>query len=293
MANQAEKLKKLTDLVAQHAPQEGVNLTSSPNIAAFKISTTQAKGPTVDVPALVIVGQGKKNCYVGDRVYEYCPGKALIMFYPMAVEIEFVEASPDKPFLAACVGIDLGRLANVLVRLERIDGGAAIAPSPDPSAVFSAPLSDNLLDPMIRFWESLADPVDAAFMGESIVDEIYYRVLRGERGRELRTLLQQRGQIQGISKAVEYIHRNLDKPVSVEQLAEMVFMSRTRFYKTFRDVMHLTPLQYAKSVKLDRAHTLIQEGKKASEAGYLVGYNCPSQFSREYKRHFGYAPSAT
>jgi AraC-like DNA-binding protein len=58
-------------------------------------------------------------------------------------------------------------------------------------------------------------------------------------------------------------------------------------------VMHISPLQYAKSVKLGKAHTLIKEGKKANEAGYLVGYNCPAQFSREYKRHFGFAPSAT
>jgi AraC-like DNA-binding protein len=73
----------------------------------------------------------------------------------------------------------------------------------------------------------------------------------------------------------------------------MVHMSRTSFYDSFRDVMHLSPLQYAKSVKLYKAQTFIREGKNASEAGYLVGYNSPAQFSREYKRHFGYAPSAT
>ena len=293
MTHQIEKLRKLADLVEQHAPQEGVNLTSFPDFAAFKVSATQARSPAIDVPALVIVAQGRKNCYVGDRVFDYSAGNALIMFYPMAVEVEFVEASPDKPFLAACVAVDLGRLADVLLRIERIDGGVAKARSPDPSAVFSAPLNDDLLDPVIRLLESLADPTDAAILGELIVDEITYRILRGERGRELRTLLQQRGQIQRISKAVEYIHQNVDKPVSVEQLAEMVLMSRTRFCSAFRDVMHLSPLQYAKSVKLDRAHTLIKQGKKACEAGYLVGYNCPSQFSREYKRHFGYAPSAT
>ena len=96
-----------------------------------------------------------------------------------------------------------------------------------------------------------------------------------------------------ISKAVEHIHRNVDKPVSVDELAKMVHMSRPTFYENFRAVMHISPLQYAKSVKLGRAQALIQEGKKANEAGYLVGYNSPSQFSREYKRHFGYAPSAT
>mgnify|MGYP001824560146 CR=1 FL=1 len=70
-------------------------------------------------------------------------------------------------------------------------------------------------------------------------------------------------------------------------------MSRPSFYKNFRAVMHISLLQYAKSVELVRAHTPIREGKKANEAGYLVGYNSPSQFSREYKRHFGFAPSAT
>ena len=79
----------------------------------------------------------------------------------------------------------------------------------------------------------------------------------------------------------------------MEQLAEMVFMSRTSFYETFRDVMHVSPLQYAKSVKLDRARALITEGKNVSEASYLVGCNSPTQFSREYKRHFGFSPSAT
>ena len=87
------------------------------------------------------------------------------------------------------------------------------------------------------------------------------------------------------------IHQNMDQPISVEQLAEMVHMGQTTFYENFRNVMHVSPLQYAKSVKLHKAQTLIQEGKKANEAGYMVGYNSPAQFSREYKRHFGVAPS--
>jgi AraC-like DNA-binding protein len=89
------------------------------------------------------------------------------------------------------------------------------------------------------------------------------------------------------------IHRNLDNPVSVEELAEMVYMSQTSFYENFGSVVHVSPLQYAKSVKLHKAQALNQKGKKANQAGYLVGYNSPSPFSREYKRHFGFAPSVT
>jgi AraC-like DNA-binding protein len=105
--------------------------------------------------------------------------------------------------------------------------------------------------------------------------------------------LQHRGQVQQISKAVDHIHRHLDQVVSVDELAGMVNMSTSGFRKSFREVMHMPPLQYAKSIKLDRAQILIQEGKNATEAGYMVGYNSPAQFSREYKRHFGYSPSAT
>jgi AraC-like DNA-binding protein len=279
--------------VEQHSPQEGVNYSSREGVGTFKASTTQPRSPIIDLPAIWIVGQGRKLCYVGDRRYEYSAGNVVIMFYPMAVEYEIVEASPEVPYLVAGVVIDLGRMAEVLLRLDRIDGGAAKPVSVDPSGILSIPSNNNLLDPFIRLFESLSTPRDAAMLGDSIVDEIYYRLLTDERGGELRFLLQQRGQIQLISRAVEHIHRNLDKPVSVDELAKMVHMSRPTFYENFRAVMHISPLQYAKSVKLDRAHTLIKEGKKANEAGYLVGYNSPSQFSREYKRHFGFSPSAT
>jgi AraC-like DNA-binding protein len=292
MTYQTEKLEEFTSLVAQHSPQEGVNLTPIPDFGTFKASATQVKNPVIDAAALFIVGQGRKNCYVGDRVFDYSAGKALVMFYPLAVEVEFVEASPEVPFLAAGIRMDLGRLAEVLLRLDRIDGAAAKPSSVDPSGMLSIPLTDSLLGPFIRLFASLSEPRDAAMLGDSIVDEIDYRLLSGERGGELRHLLQQRGQIQLISKAVKHIHQNVDKPVSVDALAEMVHMSRPTFYENFKAVMHTSPLQYAKSVKLDSALSLLKGGKKANEAGYLVGYNSPSQFSREFKRHFGYAPSA-
>jgi AraC-like DNA-binding protein len=293
MAYQIDKLDKLSDLIQQYAPQEGINETSVKNVGTFKTSKKLTRTPVVDVPAIVIVVQGRKYCYMGNKIYDYNARNVLIMFFPMPVEIEFVEASPEKPFLAAGVLLNLGRLADMLLKVERVDGISSRAVSTDPSGVFSIPLTDNLLDPFIRLFESLANTRDAAILGESIVDEIYYRVLCDERGTELRALLQQRGHIQRISKAVEYIHQNIEAPISIDYLAEMVHMSRTSFYDSFRDVMHLSPLQYAKSVKLYKAQTFIREGKNASEAGYLVGYNSPAQFSREYKRHFGYAPSAT
>lgn len=293
MSYQQNKFEQFVSLIEQHSPQEDLNFTHIENFGTLKSSIPKSRHPSCDPPVIFIMGQGKKTYFVGDQKYDFIAGDVLVLFYPMAMETEIIEASPDKPFLAAGVAMDLGRMADVLMRIDRIDGVAAKPVSTNPSNIFSIPLNDNLLDPFIRLFNLLANPRDAAILGDSIVNEIYYRLLCGERGNELRFLLQQRGEIQRISKAVEYIHQNLDKAVSVERLAEMVHMGQTTFYENFKNVMHLSPLQYAKSVKLYEAQKLIKEGKNASEAGYLVGYNSPAQFSREYKRHFGFVPSAT
>jgi len=293
MTKQPNNLKKLVTLLEQHTPQEGISFTQFKDLGTFKASAIERKSPNYYDPAVVIVGQGEKRCYVGNQTYKYGPGEFLILFLPMPLEVEIITASPDKPFLAAGISIDLGRLADVLLRIERIEGATMKPVSTNPSGIFSAPLNDNLLSPTIRLLESLDNPRDAAILGELIVEEIYYRILCDEQGGDLRTFLQQRGQIQRISKAVDYIHQHIEAPISVKKLAELVHMSRTSFYENFREVMHISPLQYVKSVKLMKAQTLIKAGKNASEAGYMVGYNSPAQFSREYKRHFGFVPSAT
>ena len=293
MNYQTDKFGRLKDLVRQHSPEEGINLTSIEYFGTFKTTTTQSRHPHIDVPAIFIVLQGKKLCYVGEKIYDYSAGNAMVMFFPMAVEVEYVEASLEKPFLAVGIGIDLSRMADVLLKLDRIEGAVAKPDSVNASGVLTIPLKDCLIDAFIRLFDSLPDPRDASMLWEAIFDEIYYRILSSDRGGDLRYLLQQSGDIQRISRAVDYIHQNVEQPLSVEKLAELVHMSRTTFFENFKDVMHISPLQYAKSVKLDRAQSLIKEGKKANEAGYLVGYNSPAQFSREYKRHFGFAPTAT
>ena len=291
MSYQIHKLEKLAKLVEEHTPQEGINVTGFERLGTYKASAIQSRTPEIEIPAIVIVIQGKKICYVGDKKHTYGARKVLIGFYPAPVETEIVEASTEEPYLAVGVSLDMNRMAEMLLRIDRFDKIAPQPASTDLSAKFAIDLSDQLLDPFIRLFELLANPRDAAILGESVVDEIYYRLLCNERSGELRSLLQQKGKIQRISKAIDYIHTNLDKPVSVEKLAEVVFMSRTAFYLNFKEVMHVSPLQYAKAVKLFEAQKLLKAGKRVGEASDLVGYNNLAQFSREYKRHFGVVPS--
>lgn len=293
MAIQQAKLDEFIRLLARHTPNEGVNMTILDNVGLFRMSQPMERTPIVYEPAIFMMGQGMKECYIGNEVYKYHAGKYLIVFLPMPLEVTVTDVSPEYPALMVGFRLTLSRLASVSLRLDAIDATLVHRPqNNDPSGIYTSSMDIGLLDAAIRLLHTLSDPVEAAMLGDAILDEIYYRILREGGNGALRTVLQRQAQIQQIARAVDYIHQNIAQTISVESLAEMVNMSATTFHRHFKEVMHLAPLQYAKSIKLHRAQALIKEGKRANEAGYMVGYNSPAQFSREYKRQFGYAPSA-
>ena len=244
-------------------------------------------------PAVVVMAQGKKQCFLGNKQFDYSAGIYLTLFLTMPLEVEIIEASQEKPAIMAAVRVDLNKIAAMLLKLDTLDRSPTRNEQTNASGIFSENLDDELLDPIVRLVRTLHNPADQLMLSESIIEEIYYRVICRDQTGSLQRMLQQRGQIQQISRAVEHIHKNMEEVVSVDELAGLVGMSASGFHRRFKEVMHLSPLQYAKSIKLFRAQTLLKEGISASEAGYLVGYNSPAQFSREYKRHFGFAPSAT
>lgn len=291
---QQSQMDEFIRLLEQATPDEGLNLTHLNNVGLGRTSNPVDRTPIVYEPALVMLGQGAKKLYIGDRVLQYGAGEYLLLFLPMPLELVVYDVSPDNPALMVAFGLDMVRLAGVSLKLDEAD--KHITPSAfnhDPTGIHTAPITYGLLDATIRMLHTLTDPIDTIMLSDAILDEIYYRILREDREGSLRILLQQQAQIKQIARAVDYIHQNIEQTISVEVLAEMVNMSNTTFHRNFKEVMHLPPLQYAKSIKLHRAQTLIREGKRANEAGYMVGYNSPAQFSREYKRQFGYAPSAT
>lgn len=293
MAIQQAKMDEFIELLEQHTPHEGVNVTILNNVGLSRTSHPQQRIPVMYEPAIVMLGQGAKVCHIGDEVYKYHAGKYLIVFLPMPLEVTVTDVSPEYPALMVGFRLNLSRLASVSLRLDAVDTTPVHRPqNDDPSGIYTSSMGVGLLDAAIRILRTLSDPVEAAMLGEAILDEIYYRILREDRNGALLTVLQRQTQIQQIARAVDYIHQSMDQTISVEALAEMVNMSATTFHRHFKEVMHLPPLQYAKSIKLHRAQALIKEGKRANEAGYMVGYNSPAQFSREYKRQFGYAPSA-
>lgn len=295
MAGKREKLDLLSEQLRQIGLQDGVNQTKVSGVACFKSSVTQSKCPNLYEPLICLIAQGEKVCHVGSEVYRYRSGNFFINFLPLPVQTEVVDASEQTPFLSAALGINLVRLAEIILQIERLQSDVDVVEHKplDASCVVVGEADADLIDAFNRLLKVSSSATEAAILGDAIVDEIYFRILTGEHGFALRELLNQYGHIQPVSKAVNYIHANLNKSIQVEQLASLSNMSKTAFYNAFKRLMHLPPNQYIKGIKLQRAQALLKQGMQANEASFHVGYSSFSQFSREYKRFFGFSPSQT
>lgn len=293
MTNTAVKLTQLIKLLEKYAPHDGAHQTAVSQVGTFRVSAPQPRTPLIYDARIIILAQGEKICYIGNKQYQFTAGQCLVITLPVPVEVEIMGATADKPALMTGIIIDLNKIARLLLKLENSSDFTTPKEIADPSSVSVQTLNDEMLDAVIRLFQTMGKPSDRDVLSESIIEEIYYRLLAHNQVGALQMLLAQRRQIQQISKVVVHIHSRLDQVVLVEELASLVGMSSSGFHKTFKEIMHMSPLQYAKSIKLTHSQSLLREGRTVAEASRLVGYNSTTQFSREFKRHFGYPPSQT
>ncbi|MEO1444920.1 MAG: helix-turn-helix domain-containing protein, partial [Cyanobacteria bacterium J06635_11] len=137
----------------------------------------------------------------------------------------------------------------------------------------------------------LDTPQDIPFLAPLIIREIYYRLLMGEQGEAIRQIATAGSNMQRIASAIERLKADFAQSLRVEALAEQANMSASSFHRHFKAVTSMSPLQYQKQLRLLEARRLmLAEDADATHAAYQVGYESPSQFSREYSRMFGAPP---
>ena len=150
-----------------------------------------------------------------------------------------------------------------------------------------------LIDCAIRLTRLLDTPQDIPILAPMIIREIYYRLLVGEQGSCVRQIATSGSNMQRIAEAIKLLSANFTKPMRVEDLSQRANMSASSFHHHFKKVTSLSPLQYQKQLRLLEARRLmLAENSNAVNAAYQVGYESPSQFSREYSRMFGASPIA-
>jgi AraC-like DNA-binding protein len=282
---------ELIDLVQQFAPGDGLHDTAIPALQLIRASAPAQRLPAVYEPGLVVVIQGRKQATLGTDVLVYDPLNYLVISVTMLPQGQIIEASPDKPYLCVRVNIDPREVASLVLEAGR---GRHQAISADMGRGLNvARVSEPLLDAVLRLLRLLRTPQDAAVLAPMAVREIYYRVLTGELGPRLHALAVADGHAQRIVRAIDLLKRRYAEPIRIEEVAEAVHMSPSSLHQHFKQVTSMSPLQYQKHLRLHQARRLmLTDGLDAASAGHQVGYESPSQFSREYRRLFGAPPKA-
>nr|WP_086940922.1 AraC family transcriptional regulator N-terminal domain-containing protein [Thaumasiovibrio occultus] len=267
---------------------EGVVETAIKDVYFYRSAQGNPRQPFVYQSSIVILGQGHKTLYFGDHAVAYGPDNYLVVGMPVPLECEAF-ASEDKPLLGLGINIDPQRLRRIV---SQLDATGYRHPNTDsPTCVRSVGMETPLTAVCLRIIAALSNPQDAAILGDALVDELLYRVLTGHEGPVLFELARQEGTYARVAKALTKVHAEYHDTLTVQGLADEANMSVSAFHHAFRSVTMESPLQYIKKVRLTKAKELIQlEGLRVNDAARQVGYTSPSQFSREYRRHFNETP---
>ena len=273
----------------QLATREGFNRTLVDDVMLYRSETPIRNATLMYEPCVVIVAQQYKMGFLGSDTFVYDSGHYLVVPTLLPFQCD-AEGSPDKPFLAMSVPLQYQRVGRVIHQMHIPDPPAGV----NEALIYAEPITEAIEDASLRLLRCLQHPMDARVLGPQLVQEIVYRVLQGTHARLLFDLFSTGEQRSRMTRALRYIHEHLDTKIEVETLAKMEGMSISSFHEKFKQITTTSPLQYIKSVRLNRARDLITfQGHNASAAAHSVGYQSVSQFSREFKRYFGYRAKDT
>lgn len=280
--------QQLVALMKQLAPNEGYNLTTLPGVRLLRANHPLAKTPVLYDPGVVIVCQGRKRGYLGDKCYTYDAQQYLAVSVPVPFTME-TDASPEEPLLAIYIHLDFKLTAELILQIESVGTAGAKAA---PESMIASAMSHDLQETVLRLLRALTQSPDAEILGPLILRELYYHFLTDEQGPTLRSALTTEGRFGEIGRVLQFIHQHYSSPLNLAALANQAGMSVPTLHIHFKRVTGTTPIQYIKSVRLHQARMLmVRQSMTAQESGIAVGYESSSQFNREFKRLFGLAPA--
>ncbi|ELI5380199.1 TPA: AraC family transcriptional regulator N-terminal domain-containing protein [Vibrio parahaemolyticus] len=239
-------------------------------------------------PSICLIAQGRKRVLLGDESFIYDANHFLISSVDLPIIANIIEASEEQPYLGLIMELDLTEISQLIV-----DSELAFTQSKEAQkGIAVGELSESLLDAFVRLAELLDEGQNIKILAPIIKREIFYRLLMSEQGTRLHQIVTAGSHSHQIAKAIDWLKNNFVKPLSVGDLASYTGMSKSSFYTHFRSMTSMTPLQFQKKLRLSEARRLmLTENLDAMAATFKVGYESPSQFSREYSRLFGAPPS--
>lgn len=280
-------MERMIALHTQLARTDGYTETLVDDVRLTRSTQSATKSPAMYDPCIAIALQGRKRTYFGNDILQFDADHYLVVAVPMPFTAT-TEASEENPFLGISIRVDRTTLADLMFAIDQTDNEVPAMPK----GMMTTRMDERLRDTVQRLLETLNSPLEARVLGPGIVREICYRVLMGEQGAAMRAALTSQGQFGRIAKALRRIHADYAADIDVGMLAAEANMSVPAFHVHFKSVTHCSPIQYLKSARLHQARLLMARSDiTAQSASAQVGYESPSQFSREFKRYFGRSPS--
>jgi len=281
-----DTLTTLSALALRHVEGQ-VTYTAIPRVAISTGTAATRPVPVLYEPMLCLVLQGAKEVLIGERRLRYDPATMFIATLELPVSGCVIEASPGQPYIGVTMALDREILAELLPELPGRGG-----PGDAATAGFAvSPVTPELLEPWQRLLRLLDTPEDIPVLAPLAEREILYRLLQGPQGGVLRQVARGDSRLSRIRRALAWIRAHYDQKLRIETLTELAGMSAASFHRHFKAATAMSPLQYQKSLRLQQARRLLIADPDAARAGYAVGYESASQFSREYARLFGAPPS--
>lgn len=279
----------LAALIERFTPQEGPVEICCPRVNLYRLHQPSEPAHAVHDASFCVLAQGRKRILVGDTAHEYDDCNFFLSSIDVPVTGQVIEASPEKPYLSFRIALDANLISEMIMECglaTRLDAAAPLV-----GGMSAGAMTPQLFDAACRM-VTLADcPEDAAILAPLIEREILYRLLTGPEGPRLAQIARRDGRLRQINRAIGWIKRNFDQPFSIDAVADEARMSASALHQHFKAVTSLSPLQYQKQIRLQEARRLILVQRlDAATAGHTVGYDSPSQFSREYARLFGAPP---
>ena len=277
---------ELAERITSHFAEDGI-LEATPGLFLYRFSSpTGPRYGTVE-PSLCVVAQGHKEVLLGDDRYRYDASHYLLVSAELPIVGHVTEASKERPYLALRLALDPAVVTSVLMEAGLLESRT----DSRVRAVAVSELDASLLDAVVRLVRLVDTPSEQGVLAPLATREIVYRLLLGEQGGRLRQMAIVGGRAQRIAQAIELLRANHRKPLRIDGLARQLGMSVSAFHHDFKAVTAMSPLQFQKHLRLQEARRLLLAGEvDAARAGYRVGYDDPSHFSREYKRLFGEPP---
>ncbi|OEC37912.1 AraC family transcriptional regulator [Pseudomonas sp. AP42] len=287
MTSTATPLNALIQSIGSRTPSPGDYAMPIPGLGFYRREQPAAPVVCMVEPCIVLVAQGEKQLWVGGEGYPYDTSRFLVTSLDIPANSEVLAASPEQPCLGLTFKLDLRMLTELIAQ----GGLPPVRERAVMKGVGIGTVTDGMLAAFARLVALLDEPEAIPVLAPLIQREIHYRLLKSDQAGRLRQICSVDGQGYRIAKAIDWLKLNFDAALRVEELAARVQMSAATFHHHFRQLTAMSPLQYQKWLRLNEARRLmLNEHQDVSSAAFKVGYESPSQFSREYSRLFGVPP---